>query len=111
MYTFHTLNADGNNKFWRCANRVSDLCKARVHTNMQDIIEKRLGQHSHGSDAAAVEVAIVKTAIKKRAAQTMEQPSQIHNNAIQGIDITFCTNYFLRPNCPQPKLAGDQTVQ
>jgi len=43
----------------------------------------RLGHHTHGSDAAGVEVAKIKANMKLRAMDTMELPSQIRNQAVR----------------------------
>lgn len=85
LYSFHKMSADGKAKFWRCDKQGE--CKARIHTDMNDTIIYRSENHSHGSNAARVEVVKVRTAMKKRAEETMEQPAQIINNVINGIDI------------------------
>lgn len=85
LFTFHKQSADRSKKFWRCQGR-SDGCKARLHTDINDVVASRTGLHTHGSNAARVEVARVKTAMRKRAVETMEPPSLILNNVIQGLD-------------------------
>jgi len=79
MFTFHAFSADST-KFWRCVTR-SFGC--RLHTDVNDVIVNRLGHHAHGSDAAGVEVAKIKASMKRRALDTMEFPSQIHNQAVR----------------------------
>lgn len=85
MFTFHKHNSTVDVKFWRCVNR-NDGCKGRLHTDLNDVILRRVGYHTHGSNAVGVQVAKVKTAMKRRAHETMEQPSQIITSVIQNID-------------------------
>jgi len=81
MFTFHAFSADSTTKrFWRCVIRS---CQCRFHTDANDIIVKRLGHHTHGSDAAGVEVAKIKANTKRRVLDTMELSSQIHNQAVR----------------------------
>jgi len=80
MFTFHAFSADSTKKFWRCVIRS---CGCRLHADVNDVIVNRLGHHAHGSDAAGVEVAKIKASMKRRALDTMELPSQIHNQAIR----------------------------
>ena len=85
LYTYQQLNADGNKKFWVCE-RKNDRCRGRIHTDLHDVVVYRSENHNHGSNAAGVEVVKVRTAMKSRALETMDQPVQIINNVIQGID-------------------------
>jgi len=81
MFTFHAFSADSTTKrFWRC---VIHSCQCRLHTDVNDVIVNRLGHHTHGSDAAGVEVANIRGNTKRRALDTMELPSQIHNQAVR----------------------------
>ena len=80
LYVFDKRSKkDTSIKFWRCENK--NECKARIHTK-NDEVTKELNHHSHGSSAASVEVAEIKTSIKRRAGESQEQPSTI---------INFCT--------------------
>ncbi|CAM1311607.1 Uncharacterised protein r2_g2211 [Pycnogonum litorale] len=83
LFTVHSFSADQSKKFWRCVIRS---CKCRPHTSLLYVVVKRVGQHTHGSDAAGVEVAKVRTSMKRRALETMELPSQIHNHAVRDTD-------------------------
>jgi len=47
------------------------------------VIINQLGHHTHGSDAAGVEVAKIKANTKHRALDAMELPSQIRNQAVR----------------------------
>ena len=85
LYSFHKMSTDRERKFWRCDNQGE--CKARIHTDLNDAIINRSGRHCHGSNAARVEVVKVRTSMKRRAEETMEQPAQIINHVIQGIDL------------------------
>jgi hypothetical protein len=81
LYTFHKLLADGETKSWRCEARYSDSCKALIHTDAHNAVIYRKGGHTHGANEARVEALQAVTDIKQRAKDTMEQPSQIVNEA------------------------------
>jgi len=68
MFTFHAFSADSTKKLWRCVIRS---CQCRLHTDVNDVIVNRLGHHTHGSDAAGVEIAKIKANTKRRALDTM----------------------------------------
>ena len=59
QYVFDKLTKDGSKKMWRC-DRKDHGCKARLHTDAatDDVIGDVRGAHTHGSDAAGVEVAV-----------------------------------------------------
>ena len=83
MFVFDKFSANGKVKFWRCQFRGS--CKARLHTSAATrAVVNILGTHSDPSDAAAVEVAVVKNKLKIRAAETQETPSQLINHVLAG---------------------------
>ena len=63
MFTFHKLNTTREVKFWRCRER-NNGCKGRLHTDMNDVIIKQMGNHTHGTDAVDLEVMKAKTAMK-----------------------------------------------
>ena len=79
MFTFHAFSADSTKRCWRC---VICSCQCRV-PDVNDVIVNRLGHHTHGSDAARVEVAKIKANTKSRALDTMELQSEIHNQAVR----------------------------
>ena len=58
-------------------------CQCQLHTDENDVIVNRLWHHTHGSDAAGVEVAKIEAYTKRRTLDTMELPLQIHNQAIR----------------------------
>ena len=63
MFTFHASSADSTTKrFGRCVIRS---CQCRLHTDVNDVTVNRLGHHTHGSDAAGVEVAKIKANTKR----------------------------------------------
>jgi len=80
MFIFHAFSADSTKLFWRCVIRS---CQCRLHMDVNDVIVSRLGHHTHGSDAAGVEVAKIKANMKLRAMDAMELPSQIHNQVVR----------------------------
>ena len=62
----------GAKQFWRCDQR-NNGCKARLHTDATtDNVVGRMHDHNHDSNAAAVQVNVVRTAIKRRAETTVE---------------------------------------
>ena len=98
MFVFDKLSKDKNVEFWRCHFR--DKCKVRlrrlVSTGKVLLVS---GSHSDASDAAAVEVAQRRTAMKRRAQETQETPAQIINHvqvgASQAAQVGFPVNSLL----------------
>ena len=88
LFCFAKFNSDMSVKFWRCDKRDSDDCKARLHTSSEtgEVI-KLISVHTHGSDAAGVAASKIRTAIKRRAEETLEAPSTIVNQALEGAPI------------------------
>lgn len=82
LYIFDKRSVDLSKNFWRC--EMKNECKARIHTsaNTNQVI-KEVNQHSHGSDAAKINVAKIMTRIKRRATETTEIPSMLLNIALQ----------------------------
>ena len=46
-------------------------CAVRIHTDAANVT-KTMHDHNHGSNAAAVEISKVRTAVKRRAENTVE---------------------------------------
>lgn len=87
LYVFDRTSSCGTKHFWRCDQRDVDgkaRCKARVHTQ-DGLVVKMLNHHFHDSSAAQVEVQSVKSSIKRRAEDTMEQPAQLINACATGM--------------------------
>ncbi|MGL6146086.1 MAG: hypothetical protein ACRC0D_06330, partial [Macrococcoides caseolyticum] len=83
LYIFDKMSADHSYKFWRC--ELKNECKARLHTSAEnDMVIKKVNQHSHGSDAAKVDASVILTNIKRKATETTDIPSMLLNNALQG---------------------------
>ena len=81
LYVFDKKSKrDQSISFWRCERK--NECKARIHTMNTEVI-KEINEHSHGSSLASVEVALVKSAVRSRAALSREQPSAIVNSCIE----------------------------
>lgn len=87
LFVFHKNNKDGDMKFWRCEafSRVDFKCKARLHTDTNDIVLKEVNGHVCDTDATSIEVQRIKTGIKRRAAETMEAPTQLRARALQNV--------------------------
>ncbi|KAF0985730.1 hypothetical protein HZS_2520, partial [Henneguya salminicola] len=81
FYVFDKLSADRSKKFWRC--ELKNECKARLLTTGTNMVLVQMNQHSHGSDAAQLQVAKLMGRIKRRATETTEIPSVILNCALQ----------------------------
>jgi len=57
VYVNNKKSADGEKVFWNCEKRMSDKCKAIVHTKTGDATEiKRINEHNHSGNGACVEV-------------------------------------------------------
>ncbi|KAG8240106.1 hypothetical protein J437_LFUL019689, partial [Ladona fulva] len=72
---------DAVTQFWRCERRE---CKARVHVLNGNII-KTIYIHSHEASASKIEADRVITKIKCRAAETVEETSQLINEGVVNI--------------------------
>ena len=80
LYVFDKASkADSELKYWRCEQK--NRCKARLHTKAGEVVLE-LNSHSHEACAAEVEVALVKTKIKKRAEETLEPPTVVVNECL-----------------------------
>jgi hypothetical protein len=67
QFVYDRRSADGNVTFWRC-DQKNNGCHARLDTNSNDVVVKRM----HGANAAAVQVNIIRTAIKRRSFPVFE---------------------------------------
>uniref|UniRef100_A0A914HNI5 MULE transposase domain-containing protein n=1 Tax=Globodera rostochiensis TaxID=31243 RepID=A0A914HNI5_GLORO len=93
LYIFHKLNADGDVKFWRCEHQHGDVkCRGHVHTSLNDVVLKTVGEHNCQHSAANVAKQQIVTGIKRRAAETMETPAAIRAHAIQQIPTPVLAN-------------------
>ena len=83
LYVFDKISKTDNElKYWRC--EQNNLCKARVHTKAGEVVRK-LNSHSHEACAAQVEIALMKTKIKRRAEETLESPTVVVNECLTDI--------------------------
>uniref|UniRef100_A0A914HKV1 MULE transposase domain-containing protein n=1 Tax=Globodera rostochiensis TaxID=31243 RepID=A0A914HKV1_GLORO len=93
LYVFHMFNADRDVKFWRCEHQRSDVkCRGRVHTSLDDVVLKTVGEHNCQHSAANVAKQQIVTGIKRRAAETMETPAAIRAHALQQIPTPVMSN-------------------
>jgi hypothetical protein len=85
LFIFDKMSKSNENEFWRCKRQG---CNARLHINAESRqIVRRVNEHAgHDSNAAAVAANRVSTAVKRRAVETIELPSQIITQALQGIE-------------------------
>lgn len=88
LFCFHKYNSTKTIKFWRCDKRDSHSCKVRIHTSSttHEVI-KEMNVHSHGTDAAEIEVEKIRTSIKRQAETTQEQPAVILNDVYQNLSL------------------------
>ena len=83
LYVFDkTSKTDNELKYWRCEQK--NRCKARLHTKAGEMV-RELNSHSHEACAAQVEVALVKTMIKRRAQETLVSPTVVVNEWLTDI--------------------------
>lgn len=85
VYVFDKVSKKTEGKlFWRCEKKTDDpRCCGRIHT-VNGQFHLLVTPHNHGPDAASVEVSRIRTRIKRRAAETLEIPSQIVMAEMQG---------------------------
>lgn len=91
LYWFDSYVSKGGKKSWRCAVTLENgkRCKGRVYSNALtgEFLELRHAHAGHQADAAEIEIAAAKTTIKRRAVDTLEIPSQIRSNVLQGLSL------------------------
>ncbi|KAL3089262.1 hypothetical protein niasHS_006983 [Heterodera schachtii] len=84
LYVFHKFSNDGLKKFWRCEfHGPADQCKGRLHTDLNNVMQKTVGVHSCDMNAARVECKRLVTGLKRRAAETCEAPATIRAQVLQ----------------------------
>lgn len=86
MFIFDGESADGEKSYYRCRRR-NMKCKARIHVGLNNVVVKTIGEHSHESSAATLEVAAVVTGVKRRAAESQEIPSVVINNCGRNLSV------------------------
>ena len=69
-------------KFWRCQRKNN--CKARIHTK-DDVVITEINEHSHSASAVSVEIAAIKTSLKRCAEDCQNQPSTVINLCTENI--------------------------
>ena len=70
QYVLDKRSRDGQKLFWRC-DKKHNGCPVRLHTKLtSDEVVKRMHDHNHGSDAAVLEVNRIRTAVKRRPAES-----------------------------------------
>ena len=95
LYIFHKTNKDGDVKFWRCEHQhTKDVnCKGWVHTTLEDVVLKIVGQHTCNHSAANVFTQRLTTGIKRRAEETMDTPSAIRAHILQQVPTPILANF------------------
>lgn len=74
VYVFAQLSKDLGTEYWRCQHKNGNpKCLARLHKTVITV----KGVHSDSADATGVEKQQKKTALKRRAAETVETPLQV----------------------------------
>ena len=69
-------------KFWRCE-RKND-CKACIHTK-DDVVITEINERSYSASTASVEIAAIKTSLKRRVEECQDQPSTVINSYTENI--------------------------
>ena len=83
LYIFDKQSrVDDELTFWKCERM--GRCKARVYIK-DGKITKQVNSHSHEPSASSVEVALVKSNIKKRAAETLESFDVVVNECLTNV--------------------------
>jgi len=65
---------------WKC--ELKNECKGRVHTKNNELV-KKVNEHCYGASAVDVEVACIKTSLKRKSKETLEVSSTIINGCIE----------------------------
>lgn len=79
-YVFDKMSASSTIKFWRCDNRST--CKARVHTDLQNVVLKHINIHSHDSDPAKIIIKEKMNIAKASAILSTDPPSVIFSTTL-----------------------------
>jgi len=74
-YTFRREKEIKGKKHWKCTDYDRFKCRARCHTEGQDIVT--VSNHNHVPDAAKVEVRKTMEKVKAKATTTQESTHQI----------------------------------
>ena len=82
-YDFDKCSVDGNTFFWRC--ELKGRCKARIHTTAENAVINTVNYHSHDSDPAKVRAKEAILDLKARAAQSLEEASQVIESTLQDL--------------------------
>jgi len=82
LYIFDKKSSDGSKKMWQCK-RKDQQCKARLHSNaFTGELVRVVGNYTHDSDAARIEVIRTVNILKRRVTDTTEGTAQVINNCI-----------------------------
>ena len=94
LYVFDKLNSDGEKKFRRCEkfNTREVNCHGRLHTSLEDIVLKTVGQHTCNNSAANVFTQRLVTGIKRKAEETMDTPAAIRTRMLQQVPTPILAN-------------------
>ena len=91
LYVFDSTSKDDKElQFWRCEQK--NRCKARLHTKAGKV-QKELNSHSHEASAVQVQVERLKTNIRKRAAETLDSPTDVVNECMTDISKAGLPNF------------------
>ena len=82
LYVFDKTSKTDKLKYWHCEQK--NHSEARLHTKAGEVV-RELNSHSHEACAAQVEVALVKTKIKRRAEETLESLIVVVNECLTDI--------------------------
>ena len=85
FFVYEKLNSDGDKKFWRCEqfNTREVNCHGCLHTTLEDVVIKTVGQHTCNNSAVNVFTQRLVTGIKRRAEETIDTPSAIRTRILQ----------------------------
>ncbi|KII72244.1 hypothetical protein RF11_08666 [Thelohanellus kitauei] len=84
VYYYEKSSSNGKKIFWKCDQRTTEKCNARIHTCAETHkIIKCMHNHTHGSDPARVELLKLRGTVRNLAMQSDEPPSKIIQDAIQ----------------------------
>uniref|UniRef100_A0A915P1F2 SHSP domain-containing protein n=2 Tax=Meloidogyne TaxID=189290 RepID=A0A915P1F2_9BILA len=85
LYVYHGMSSKKDAKYWRCEffNARDIKCRGRLHTDLNDVVIRQIGDHVCNHNAARVEAQRILSGIKRRAMVTTEKPLQIRNQTLQ----------------------------
>jgi hypothetical protein len=84
-YIFKFNKTAGTTKYYRCKN---SKCTVTLHTDLNDVISKLNGEHSHPAEPEEIQIRKFKEAVKQRAIHETTPIPQIYDEEAIRLDLS-----------------------